>query len=137
MTRLLHVALVVPDYDAAIAFFVGTLDFELIEDRPVPEQGKRFVVIRPPGGGTSFVVARASDERQQAAIGNQTGGRVAFFLQTDDFTATYARLLDRGVVFTRPPLVAPYGQVAVFLDPFGNAWDLLQLTPEYHARYNG
>lgn len=134
--RLLHVALLVPEYQPALDFYCGVLGFELLEDRPVPEQGKRWLLIRPPGGGASFVLARAVGERQQAAIGNQAGGRVGFFLETDDFAASHARLLAAGVEFVRPPVQAPYGQVAVFADPFGNHWDLIELSAEYRALYH-
>jgi catechol 2,3-dioxygenase-like lactoylglutathione lyase family enzyme len=125
---LLHVTLVVRDYDEALTFFVGKLDFVVLEDRPVPEQGKRWVVIAPPGShGAAFVLGRASDERQRAALGNQTGGRVAFFLSTDDFARDYALLRGRGVHFVREPTTTPYGTVAVFEDLYGNRWDLIEV----------
>jgi len=124
---LLHVALVVRDYDEAIAFFTGVLGFDLIEDTAIPEQGKRWVRVRPRGSdGAALLLARASTPEQEAAIGNQTGGRVAFFLGTDDFWRDYRRLVERGVEFVRPPREAEYGTVAVFRDLYGNLWDLVE-----------
>ena len=126
---LVHVALVVRDYDEAIEYFIGTLNFDLIEDSYQPEQDKRWVVVAPRGsGGTSIVLAQPSDPGQEAFIGNQTGGRVTFFLQTDDFWRDYNDLVARGVEFVRKPREADYGTVAVFADLYGNLWDLLQLT---------
>ncbi len=126
---LVHVALVVRDYDEAIAFYTETLDFELVEDTYIPEQDKRWVVVAPPGSrGTTLLLARPSNEDQQRFVGNQTGGRVTFFLNTDDFERDYERMLARGVKFVREPKVQPYGKVAVFEDLYGNLWDLLQLT---------
>ena len=124
-----HVALVVEDYDAALDFYVGTLDFVLVEDSFVPAQNKRWVLIAPPGSsGTQLLLARASDERQVARIGDQTGGRVFLFLFTDDFQRDYERYRARGVVFVREPRQESYGTVAVFRDLYGNLWDLLQPT---------
>lgn len=121
------VALVVRDYDEAIAFYVGTLGFHVVEDRPVPEQGKRWVVVAPPGdAGTALLLARAATPQQAACIGAQTGGRVFLFLQTDDFWRDYRRYVDAGVRFVRAPSEAPYGTVAVFEDLYGTRWDLLQ-----------
>jgi phosphoribosylanthranilate isomerase len=121
------VSLVVPDYEEALAFYVGTLGFTLVEDSPVPEQQKRWVVVAPPGGrGCNLLIARASDDEQKARIGNQTGGRVFLFLYTDDFARDYEAYRAKGVEFVRPPLEAPYGTVAVFKDRFGNLWDLVQ-----------
>ena len=121
------VTLVVRDYDEAIDFFVDTLGFDLVEDTPVPAQSKRWVVVAPPrSNGTRLLLARASDEAQRAHVGNQTGGRVAFFLYTDNFQRDYDRLRSRGVMFVREPMVAPYGTVAVFQDLEGNLWDLLE-----------
>jgi catechol 2,3-dioxygenase-like lactoylglutathione lyase family enzyme len=121
------VSLVVPDYDEAIAFYVGVLRFRLIEDSFVPEQNKRWVVVAPPGAiGTQLLLARASNDEQRARIGNQTGGRVFLFLHTDDFARDYAAFKAKGVVFVRDPVDQPYGTVAVFRDPWGNLWDLLQ-----------
>lgn len=122
-----HVALVVRDYDEAIDFFVGKLGFTLIEDTYQPEQDKRWVVVSPPGSsGTSLLLARASRPEQEPFIGNQTGGRVFLFLQTDDFWRDYNRMTAAGVRFVREPLDADYGTVAVFEDLYGNRWDLVQ-----------
>ena len=124
---LAHVALVVRDYDEAIAFFTRVLDFTLVEDTCVPEQDKRWVLVAPPGStGTQLLLARPSSPGQDAFIGNQTGGRVTFFLHTDDFARDYERMKARGVTFVRDPLDAPYGRVAVFKDLYGNLWDLIQ-----------
>jgi catechol 2,3-dioxygenase-like lactoylglutathione lyase family enzyme len=120
-----RVALVVRDYDEAIAFFTKVLRFDLVEDSHVPEQDKRWVVLAPKGGGTSLVLARASTDKQRAAIGNQTGGRVAFFLSTDDFWGDHDHMTAHGVRFVREPTTQPYGTVAVFEDLYGNLWDLV------------
>jgi catechol 2,3-dioxygenase-like lactoylglutathione lyase family enzyme len=120
-----RVTLVVRDYDEAIAFFLKALRFELVEDTYVPEQDKRWVVVAPKGGGTSLLLARASNDAQRAAVGNQTGGRVAFFLSTDDFWGDYEHLTAHGVEFVREPTAQPYGTVAVFVDLCGNLWDLV------------
>lgn len=125
-TRLAHVALIVREYDEAIAFFCEVLDFELIEDRPVPEQNKRFVRVGPRGGGAALVLARAANEEQARFIGNQSGGRVFLFLETTEFGAEYARLRRHGVRFVRGPETMDYGTVAVFEDLYGNRWDLIQ-----------
>jgi catechol 2,3-dioxygenase-like lactoylglutathione lyase family enzyme len=117
--------LVVRDYDEAIAFFTKALRFELVEDRYVPEQDKRWVVLAPKGGSTSLLLARASNDEQRAAVGNQTGGRVAFFLSTDDFWRDHAYMTAHGVKFVREPNKQPYGTVAVFEDLYGNLWDLV------------
>lgn len=124
--RLSLVTLVVPDYDRAIDFYVGKLGFHLISDAPQP--GKRWVVVAPPGGGCQILLARANNDRERATIGAQTGGRVSFFLQTQDFAADHARLVALGVTFEEAPRHEPYGTVAVWRDPFGNRWDLLELT---------
>jgi catechol 2,3-dioxygenase-like lactoylglutathione lyase family enzyme len=122
-----HVALVVRDYDEAIAFFTDVLEFRLVEDTYQPEQDKRWVVVAPPGSHeTSILLARPSNADQESYIGNQTGGRVTFFLQTDDFWRDYHTMVGRGVEFVRPPLAASYGTVAVFKDLYGNLWDLVQ-----------
>jgi catechol 2,3-dioxygenase-like lactoylglutathione lyase family enzyme len=122
-----HVSLVVRDYDEAINFYVGTLGFRLLEDSPRPEQNKRWVVVAPPGSaGASLLLARASSPEQLALVGNQTGGRVFLFLQTDDFWRDYNRYLAAGVKFVREPSEESYGAVAVFQDLYGNLWDLLQ-----------
>lgn len=122
---LAHVALVVRDYDEAIQFFTSVLGFTLVEDTYQPEQDKRWVVVAPRGStGTSVLLARPSNAEQQAFIGNQTGGRVTFFLRTDDFRRDYDAFRARGVEFVRPPKTAPCGTVAVFKDLYGNLWDL-------------
>ena len=121
------VALVVRDYDEAIGFFVGTLGFTLVEDTFIEAQNKRWVVVAPPGSpGTRLLLARAANEEQQSRIGNQTGGRVFLFLQTDDFWRDYDAYKSKGVVFVREPKEEMYGTVAVFKDLFGNLWDLVQ-----------
>ena len=135
---IVHVALVVRDYDEAIAFFTTVLDFELVEDSPVPEQNKRWVIVAPRGArGTSILLARPSNEEQRAYIGNQTGGRVTFFLGTDDFQRDYRGLVERGVEFVRPPTETSYGTVAVFKDLYGNLWDLVQHVQGHHADLSG
>jgi catechol 2,3-dioxygenase-like lactoylglutathione lyase family enzyme len=124
---LLHVALVVRDYDEAIDFFCGKLHFELIEDTYQPEQYKRWVVVAPPqSDGTTLLLARASTNEQEACVGNQTGGRVFLFLSTDDFKRDYDEMRAEGIRFVREPKVEPYGKVAVFEDLYGNRWDLIE-----------
>ncbi len=121
------VSLVVRDYGEALDFYLGILGFELVEDTPVPAQDKRWVVVRPRGQeGACLLLARASSERQIAAIGQQTGGRVFLFLYTDDFWRDYERYKAAGVEFTRAPEAQPQGTVAVFKDLYGNQWDLMQ-----------
>ena len=121
------VSLLVRDYDEALAFFVGKLGFRLVEDTFVPEQSKRWVVVSPPGAVESkLLLAKASTPEQQAHIGVQTGGRVFLFLYTDDFWRDYESYKSKGVEFVREPKEEPYGTVAVFLDLYGNMWDLLQ-----------
>src|SRR5689334_18502152 len=120
------VALIVREYDPAIAFFVDLLGFELVEDEPsLTNDGrpKRWVVVRPPGAETGILLARADGETQVAALGNQFSGRVGMFLRVDDFDATYNRLLNAGVTFVRHPRKESYGSVAVFVDCDGNKWD--------------
>jgi catechol 2,3-dioxygenase-like lactoylglutathione lyase family enzyme len=120
-------ALVVRDYDEALAFYVGTLGFTLIEDTFIPAQDKRWVVVAPPGStGSRLLLARAVGEEQSSRVGNQTGGRVFLFLHTDDFWRDYESYRKKGVVFVRQPKEESYGTVAVFRDPYGNLWDLLQ-----------
>ena len=122
------VSVIVDDWDEAIAFFVGVLGFELVEDKPaVTSDGraKRWVVVRPPGAQTGILLARADSPGQREAVGNQFAGRVGLFLRVDDFDAVYGRLVGAGVRFVRPPKTEPYGRVAVFLDVAGNRWDLL------------
>jgi catechol 2,3-dioxygenase-like lactoylglutathione lyase family enzyme len=122
-------ALIVDDYDAAIAFFVDALGFELVEDSPalttIGGRPKRWVVVRPPGASTGLLLARADGERQARAVGDQFAGRVGLFLRVDDFRAEYDRMRQAGVEFVGPPREEPYGHVAVFLDVSGNRWDLL------------
>jgi catechol 2,3-dioxygenase-like lactoylglutathione lyase family enzyme len=128
---LAHVALVVRDYDEAIAWFTETLGFTLVADDYQPEQDKRWVLVAPPGtppGGASLLLARASTTEQEAYIGDQAGGRVFLFLRTDDFDRDFAAMTGKGVTFVRPPAVMPYGKVAVFLDLYGNRWDLVEFT---------
>ena len=123
------VALVVRDFDEAIAFYTETLGFDLVEDSYQPEQDKRWVVVRPKGAGQGGVLlARASNAEQKERIGDQTGGRVFLFLETDDFARDYAAYTRRGVAFVRPPKSEPYGKVAVFEDLYGNLWDLVQYS---------
>jgi catechol 2,3-dioxygenase-like lactoylglutathione lyase family enzyme len=125
---IIHVALVVRDYDEAIEFFCNKLNFILVEDTYQPEQDKRWVVVKPPGAtGTSLLLARASKPEQEPFIGNQTGGRVFLFLSTDDFWRDYEAMKSNGIVFVRPPKEASYGTVAVFEDLYGNLWDLIEL----------
>jgi catechol 2,3-dioxygenase-like lactoylglutathione lyase family enzyme len=121
------VALVVPDYDQAIAFYVGKLGFRLLEDIPQPGP-KRWVTVAPPGpaDGCALLLAKASGAVQEAAVGNQAGGRVFLFLETDNFERDHGAMLAAGVNFEESPRVEPYGKVAVWRDPFGNRWDLLQ-----------
>jgi len=123
---MMHVALVVRDYDEAIAFYCNKLHFVLVEDTHQPEQDKRWVLVAPPGSaGTSLLLARASTSRQEDYIGNQTGGRVFLFLGTDDFGRDYDEMLAAGIRFVREPKNAPYGTVAVFEDLYRNLWDLV------------
>lgn len=133
---IVHVALVVRDYDEALDFYLNKLNFELIEDTYQPEQDKRWVVISPPGSrGTNLLLARASKPEQEAFIGNQTGGRVFLFLRTDDFWRDYNEMISKGIHFIREPKQAEYGTVAVFEDLYGNLWDLLEFN-ENHPLYD-
>jgi catechol 2,3-dioxygenase-like lactoylglutathione lyase family enzyme len=126
---IIHVALVVREYDEAIDFFCNQLSFELVEDTYQPEQDKRWVVVAPPGSkGTNLLLARASTPEQEAHIGIQTGGRVFLFLSTDDFWRDYNEMLSSGIKFVREPKSESYGTVAVFEDLYGNLWDLLELS---------
>lgn len=121
-------ALLVRDYDEAIAYYTRVLGFELVEDTLL-EGGKRWVLVAPPGGrGTALLLARAADERQRARVGDQTGGRVFLFLHSDDFRRDHHAMKERGVQFTEEPRQEPYGTVAVFVDLYGNRWDLLELA---------
>jgi catechol 2,3-dioxygenase-like lactoylglutathione lyase family enzyme len=124
---IVHVALVVRDYDEAIAFYTEKLGFTLVEDTYQPAQDKRWVVVAPPGStGSSLLLARASTPEQASFIGNQTGGRVFLFLATDDFQRDYQRMVADGITFIRPPKEESYGTVAVFSDLYGNLWDLIE-----------
>lgn len=122
--RLGALALLVPDYDAAIRFFVGVLGFRLTAD--IDQGRKRWVTVEPPGGGASLVLARADGPQQRAAVGKQAGDRVFLFLETDDFARDHARMRAAGILFEEAPRVEPYGTVAVWRDPFGNRWDLIE-----------
>lgn len=123
---IVHIALVVRDYDEAIAFFCRKLHFTLVEDIYQPEQDKRWVLVAPPGStGTSVLLTRASTAEQEGFIGKQTGGRVFLFLHTDDFWRDYNEMLSVGINFVRPPKIASYGTVAVFEDLYSNLWDLI------------
>ncbi len=122
-----RLALVVRDYDDALAFYVGTLGFTLVEDTYIAAQDKRWVVVVPPGSsGPSLLLARAVNAEQSARVGNQTGGRVFLFLHTDDFWRDYNAYRSKGVTFVREPSEESYGTVAVFKDLYGNLWDLVQ-----------
>ena len=126
---IVHVALVVRDYDEAIEFYTKKLHFTLVEDIYQPEQDKRWVVVAPPGSiGTTLLLARASKPEQEPFIGNQSGGRVFLFLNTDDFSRDYNEMLSQGINFVREPKEESYGTVAVFEDLYGNLWDLLELN---------
>ena len=132
MPHLAHIALVVRDYDEALAFYVGKLGFTLVEDTYQPEQDKRWVTIRPPGApdnATTVLLARASTSTQAEYIGDQAGGRVFLFLETDDFQRDHAAMLANGVAFREAPRVEAYGTVAVFADLYGNLWDLVEFVP--------
>ncbi|WP_369166658.1 VOC family protein [Streptomyces sp. R28] len=125
MRRIALVTLVVDDYDEAIRHYTEALGFRLVEDTPRPD-GSRWVVVQPGDAGTGLLLARAKGDQQRTRIGDQTGGRVGFFLHTDDFTRDHARMLAAGVTFLEEPRREPYGSVAVFQDLYGNRWDLLQ-----------
>ena len=130
--NIIYVALVVKDYDEAIDFYVNKLKFELIEDTYQPEQDKRWVVVAPPNSyGTNVLLSKASKPEQFDIVGNQTGGRVFLFLNTDDFWRDFERMKSKGVRFIREPREQDYGTVAVFEDLYGNKWDLLQLNPDH------
>jgi catechol 2,3-dioxygenase-like lactoylglutathione lyase family enzyme len=123
------VSILVKDYDEAIAFYVGVLGFTLIEDTSIPKQRKRWVVVAPNGtSGAKVLLAKASNDQQVPLVGNQTGGRVFLFLYTDNFERDYAVYQSRGVKFARGKVQEPYGTVAVFLDLYGNQWDLIELA---------
>lgn len=127
---IVHIALVVNDYDEAIDFYTKKLHFELVEDTYQPEQNKRWVVVSPPGSnGTTILLAKATKKVQESFIGNQAGGRVFLFLGTDNFDRDYSEMVNKGVEFVRPPKVQEYGKVAVFKDLYGNLWDLIEFVP--------
>jgi catechol 2,3-dioxygenase-like lactoylglutathione lyase family enzyme len=129
---IVHIALVVKDYDEAIEFYTKKLNFTLVEDTYQPEQDKRWVVVSPPGSvGTTILLARASKSEQEPFIGNQSGGRVFLFLNTDDFWRDYNEMVSRGIEFVREPKDQSYGMVAVFRDLYGNLWDLLELKENH------
>ena len=126
-----QVAIVVREYDEAIEFYVNTLGFNLVEDTYIPAQSKRWVVVAPANSTECrLLLARAVNEEQASRVGNQTGGRVFMFLHTDDFWRDFNRYKSKGVVFVREPTKEPYGTVAVFLDLYGNKWDLVERSPE-------
>lgn len=126
-----HIALVVRDYDEAIEFYTRKLHFTLVEDTYQAEQDKRWVVVAPPGSsGTTLLLARAATPEQAKFIGNQSGGRVFLFLQTDDFWRDYREMISLGINFVREPKEEPYGTVAVFEDLYGNLWDLIQFSQQ-------
>ncbi len=126
--QLAQIALVVADYDEAIRFYTDTLGFDLIEDTELSPT-KRWVVVRPHGSSCGLLLAKAATDDQHSRIGNQTGGRVFLFLNTDDFWRDYNRFTTNGVRFVRQPTEEPYGTVAVFADLYGNLWDLIGKTP--------
>ncbi|MEL6192227.1 MAG: VOC family protein [Bacteroidota bacterium] len=125
--RIVNISLVVDDYDEAISFYVDKLGFELIEDTPLPDENKRWVIIAPQGEGTCrLLLGKAKNEAQRSRIGNQTGGRVFLFLHTDDFERDYQNLLTHNIKIVREPATHEYGTVAVFEDLYGNMWDLIE-----------
>ena len=135
---IVHIAILVREYDEALDFYINKLNFVLIEDTYQPEQDKRWVVIAPPGStGTTLLLARASTPEQLSFIGRQTGGRVFLFLNTDDFWRDYRSMLAQGIHFVREPKKAEYGMVAVFEDLYGNLWDLLQLNEDHPIAKRG
>jgi catechol 2,3-dioxygenase-like lactoylglutathione lyase family enzyme len=129
---IVHIALVVKDYDEAIEFYTKKLHFTLLEDTYQPEQDKRWVVVSPPGSaGTTLLLAKASKPEQELFIGNQAGGRVFLFLNTDDFWRDYNEMVANGIEFVREPKEQSYGLVAVFKDLYGNLWDLLEMNADH------
>ena len=129
---IVHIALVVKDYDEAIAFYTQKLNFNLVEDTYQPEQDKRWVVVSPPGSsGVTLLLARASNSEQKPFIGNQSGGRVFLFLSTDDFWRDYEAMKAKKIKFVRKPIKQEYGTVAVFEDLYGNLWDLLEMSNDH------
>ena len=132
---IVHIALVVRDYDEAIEFYTKKLNFLLLEDTYQPEQDKRWVVVAPPGSReTTLLLARASNPEQEKHIGSQTGGHVFLFLHTDDFRRDYHDMLSKGIAFVREPKETEYGTVAVFQDLYGNLWDLLEFNETHPMR---
>jgi len=120
------ISLLVHDYDEAIAFYVGKLNFTLVEDT-VMSEAKRWVIVRPSGNGiTSLLLAKAANDEQKSRVGNQTGGRVFLFLHTDDFERDFESMKKQGIEFVRGPVKEPYGMVAVFKDLYGNLWDFIE-----------
>ena len=129
---IIHISLVVDDYDDALDFYINKLHFELVEDTYQPEQDKRWVVVSPPGtDGVALLLAKASKPEQRPFIGNQAGGRVFLFLRTDDFWRDFNSMKEKGIHFVREPSEQDYGTVAVFEDLYGNLWDLLQMNPDH------
>lgn len=136
--NIIHIALVVDDYDEAINFYTQKLNFELLEDTYQPEQDKRWVVVSPQNSqGTTILLAKVSTPVQEKFVGNQSGGRVFLFLGTDDFYRDYRQMCERGIEFVREPKEADYGIVAVFKDLYGNLWDLIQFSEDHpnHKRF--
>jgi len=124
--KIAHIALVVDDYDKAIDFYTAKLGFDLIEDTVLTET-KRWVLVAPKGStGTSLLLAKAANHEQQSRVGNQTGGRIFLFLHTDNFQHDYQNLLDQNITIVRQPVMETWGMVAVFADPYGNLWDLIE-----------
>ena len=123
--RIVSLALVVKDYDEAIAFYTDSVGFKLIEDTPM-EPGKRWVVVKPSGSEVALLLAKAKNEHQESRIGDQTGGRVFLFIETDNFDQDYQRMLKAGIDFTERPRDEPYGKVVVWKDLYGNKWDLIE-----------
>ncbi len=123
--QLALITVLVPTYEDGLAFFTGVLGFDLLEDTPISGT-RRWVRVAPPGESTALLLALPKNETERAALGNQTGGRVGFFLNTDDFAAAHARMIAAGVRFLEAPRHEPYGTVAVFADPWGNRWDLIE-----------
>jgi len=133
--EIIHFTLLVEDYDAALAFYSQKLNFEVLEDTDLGE-GKRWVVVSPPGAkGAALLLAKASDQAQTSVVGNQAGGRVGFFLRTDDIQRDVSNMRQAGIEFIREPMTMEYGTVAVFVDLYGNQWDLLQLSDK-HSMYS-
>jgi catechol 2,3-dioxygenase-like lactoylglutathione lyase family enzyme len=129
---IVHIALLVRDYDEALEFYTNTLHFKLVEDAYQPQHNKRWVVVSPPGAiGTTLLLAKASTPEQEGFIGNQSGRRVFLFLNTDDFWRDYNDMASKGIKFVREPKKEAYGMVAVFEDLYGNLWDLLELNEDH------